>query len=200
VILALLSSIVLWPLYMAVQVPLWLLGFPVCYFLSRSAAWVYRPSRYFDRFVHAWRPDWAHIWGNEEDGVTGPDWWADKNPNWSIEKRAFVWSAWRNSVNNLRFVSVNPVIAPARVRFVGNSDDPTEIVDGDGAVKRWQWSFTWQLCYAGLALRWQVTKAHHASARIGWKLLPRDRFGVPDWDYRRIRCPFGVQLHLWRKS
>lgn len=192
-------SAVLWPLYVAAQVPLWLAGLPICYRLARREAWTLRPSQYFKRDVTAWGPRWAWLWGNEENGITGPDWWHTQNagkPEWRI---AFVWSAWRNPVNNLRFVPLlNPVIVPDRIRFRGNADDPAR----KSAIgrKRVEWSFTWQGIYAGLVVRWQITATHHAQFRAGWKFIPRDRFGVATDDYRSIRCPFGVQLHLWRKS
>lgn len=81
----------------------WVLLFPLCL----TKAWVPVESRYWPlKIVTAWRWEWVQsIWGNWEDGVTGvgttagvylpnaPDWW-----------RAYMWSAWRNSTNNLRFV------------------------------------------------------------------------------------------------
>lgn len=190
-------SVVLWCAYLIPHALLWLAGIPICYALSKRAMWVYRESKYFGNYIHAWRPRWAWLWGNEEDGVTGPDWWAEQNADKPIERRAFIWSALRNPVNNLRFVPViHPVIDPSRIRFIGNDDDPPY---GTGE-KRLQWAFTWQGIFSGFALRWQATAKRHFSVRVGWKLLPRDRFGLEDSDYRKVRCPFGVQVHLWRKS
>lgn len=45
-------------------------------------------------------PRWAWIWANDEDGVEGPPWFNPTHSRW----KAFVWSALRNPVSNLRFV------------------------------------------------------------------------------------------------
>ena len=189
----------LWLLCLAIDLPLWLVGFPICYVLARREAWVLRPSKYFaGRTVTAWGPRWAELWGNWEDGVVGPQWWKQQHPDRPDWWLAFVWSAWRNPTNNLRFVPVLTVkIDPARIRYRGNSDDPAR----NGLDRKSiEWSYTWHGVYSGLAWRWQITASHHASVRIGWKLLPKDRNGVAAEDYRSIRCPFGLQLHLWRRS
>lgn len=72
--------------------------------LSAFKLWHTAPSLHFPRSVTVWNGGYlTWIWGNEEDGVL-PDarnnymTWA---PDWL---RAYVWSAWRNSANNLRFV------------------------------------------------------------------------------------------------
>jgi hypothetical protein len=56
-----------------------------------------------------WRWRWLWLWDNDEDGIDG---WPEifgKNPNWrdatldwSPARRRWVWSAWRNRVNNMR--------------------------------------------------------------------------------------------------
>lgn len=48
-------------------------------------------------------PNYAWIWDNEEDGIVA-DWYRKEHSNWSLTVCIFAWSAWRNSVNNLRFV------------------------------------------------------------------------------------------------
>lgn len=78
--------------------------------LAATHCWTARESRYFaGRQVTVWRGGWlTWIWGNEEDGVTGEAstqraaYYAARYP--SIGLRAYIWSAWRNSANNLRFV------------------------------------------------------------------------------------------------
>lgn len=193
-------QILLWPLYVSLQIPLWLAGFPLCYLLAKREAWELKPSRYFKpRIVAAWTPRWCWLYCNDEDGVVGPAWWHDENAGKSQRWLAFVWSAWRNPTNNLRFLPfVNVVIDPARVQWLGNADDPAHPTEF--TPNRILWSFTWQGLYAGLVWRWQVTSTHHIQLRLGWKLLPRDRFGVPAEDFRSVMCPFGVQFHPWRIS
>lgn len=54
--------------------------------------------------IYIWKLNWMNaVWGNDEDGVTGPLWYNDPISKW----RAYLWSAWRNSANNLRFVFRN---------------------------------------------------------------------------------------------
>lgn len=67
--------------------------------------WKTRESMYFPtKQIPVWRGGWlTWIWGNEEDGVIGNaahQMRYRKNPRLG----AYLWSAWRNSANNLRFV------------------------------------------------------------------------------------------------
>jgi len=108
----------------------WLLLIPFAW----SRAWVVRRSRVADfdgRQVTAWRGGWlTWPWGNEEDGVTGADFYRER---FKDERRcAYLWSAWRNPANNLRFV----------FRWRG------------GPFKRWEW--TWTLRGASHPLYFQL--------------------------------------------
>lgn len=192
----------LWLAYLCISLPLTVIGIPICAVLAYTRAWHEVDSPYFSKTVLAWRGGWlTWIFGNLEDGVTGPGWFHAEHQSKSDRWLAFIWSAWRNPTNNLRFVPLlSFVIDPDRIQFVGNADDPADHIDGYEPGQRVQWAYTWQGAYAGLVWRWQITPERHAQIRIGWKLLPRDRFGLPDWDFRRVRCPFGIQFHPWRKS
>ncbi len=54
--------------------------------------------------IYVWKWDWLNkIWGNDEDGVVGPPLYNYEQSGW----RAYLWSAWRNSANNLRFLFRN---------------------------------------------------------------------------------------------
>lgn len=68
------------------------------------SAWTTRESRYIlGRTITVWRGGWlTWIWGNEEDGVTGAPFYQAQFKD--IRVCAYLWSAWRNSANNLRFV------------------------------------------------------------------------------------------------
>jgi hypothetical protein len=72
---------------------------------SLDKAWVLTTSfKYNDqpRTITEWSSALMDdIYGNAEDGVTGADWYLPGKPVWL---RAYMWSAWRNSCNNLRFV------------------------------------------------------------------------------------------------
>lgn len=57
---------------------------------------------YPGRMITAWNCRWIDmVWGNAEDGVTGAPFYMKRIPNerW----RAYMWSAWRNSTNNMRW-------------------------------------------------------------------------------------------------
>lgn len=60
--------------------------------------------------LSAWAPDksgnpqWTwpinYVYGNPEDGVVGPIWHMPGQPDWL---RAYMWSAWRNSCDGLKY-------------------------------------------------------------------------------------------------
>lgn len=200
---ALLASVILWPLMWLSSAVLWVMGVPICAMLAKSEAWK-ESTNYLhpDRVIKVWKPKWAWLWSNKEDGVTGHPGWQEKYakyPRWG----AFVWSAWRNPSNNLRFVKgVSLKIDPTKIGFKGNASDPPKRLplDAQPPVGDVKWSFTWQGLYTGLVWRKQLTKTRHFQIRLGWKLLPKDAEGVSDDDYRKLSCGFGTQLHLFRKD
>lgn len=69
--------------------------------------------------AHAWKPmssplaygraqieRWSstlidRVYGNYEDGVVPPDWYL---PSWPLWLRVYLWTAWRNSTDNLKYV------------------------------------------------------------------------------------------------
>lgn len=69
----------------------WVLLIPLC---SSKRWW-----RYDAQSMHAHFPRLFWLWDNDEDGIT-PAWYNPQATLW----RAYVWTAWRNSVNNLRFL------------------------------------------------------------------------------------------------
>lgn len=78
----------------------WVLLIP----LAITRCWVLKNSKeYPDRVLPQWRGGWlTFIWGNLEDGVIGSPHYRERIPNEILS--AYLWSAWRNSANNLRFV------------------------------------------------------------------------------------------------
>lgn len=189
---------------------LWLAGIPICWFLSKKKAWWERGSKYYRDekgypfWILAWKPKWAWLWGNEEDGIGGPQWWDDRVSG-DLTKQVFLWSAWRNPVNNLRYVPVlHPKPDVKRIKWIGNSLDCHESLkarreDGLGYGKPF-WLYAWQNAYAQFWIIWPLTKDRHFRLRIGWKVLPRDFLAGAVTDYRKIRYPFGLQFTLWRKG
>lgn len=85
-------------------------------------------SEYYPTMIARWKWKWLNtLWGNEEDGIDGLSLllpsgnvknlnWNSSVNKWPYWKIAFVWSAWRNSVNNLRFTRLGS--SPA---YVGNT-------------------------------------------------------------------------------
>jgi hypothetical protein len=180
-ILAILASLILWPLYLAVFLVLAIIGLVLLLPLSLLKAWRWRFTRVFPdlREVSAWRGGWlTWVWGNEEDGVTGPDWWLRRTKGSKAWLVAYRWSALRNPVNNLRFIrAINPVIDPKRVRAV-----------------RWDSGFfCWQGAFAGV-MHFPVIRGQVFRFWLGWKLKPEDRHGVPATDFRAHGCGFAIQF------
>jgi hypothetical protein len=95
-----------WIFYVFVQVISFILmvvGWVILIPFAWGRWWVLSPSPYYRRSVLQWRGGWATwLWGNSEDGVTGAEWYriAYGETRW----RAYVWSALRNPVGNLRWL------------------------------------------------------------------------------------------------
>lgn len=184
-------SIVLWLARIAIFVPLAVLGLPIVYLLaSQALCWPTRSKRFPDRILLKFPHAFA-LYDNDEDGVDGirggdpaQQWWADKTAGWSPLRRIFVWSALRNPVDGLRWVPLlNPLIDPAKVRFVGMDHEPAK---GEGG-----WYFAWLSGTAYSCIRYETKRWRFW---LGNKIKPEDRHGLPEWDVRRIRCDFAIQL------
>lgn len=188
--LRIILSIPVWLVRLAVMLVLAILGLPVIYVLAWQAWCWPTKSRRFDRVVLQF-PLIAWLWNNSEDGVDGlrggdpaQQWWADKTAVWSPQKRIFIWSAFRNPVDSLRWVPLlNPKLEPSRVRFVGMDHEPAKGENG--------WYFAW---LAGTP--YSCIRAERWGWRfwLGWKLKPEDRNGLQSGDVRAIRCDFAAQL------
>lgn len=182
-----------WVVRFVVVLPLWVIGVPLLFVLAKRHAWEPRRSRFFayedgsPRLLAQWRSRvvWL-IYGNDEDGIAGPRSFMQGAQIW---KRAFVWSAWRNPVNNLRFVYPFGIrIEPRRIRWRGNvvdsplDDERNELaflrsVAGDESESlRLRWSYTWQGVFAGL---WIRRPGRYPIPRIVWP-----------WKAFRARWPF----------
>lgn len=191
-----LLSLPLWLAYSAVALVLDAIGLVILLPLSLAHAWKWRPSMFRQfrglsggEFRTVWWGGWlTWLWGNEEDGVTGPLWWRQRTGaflvghHWKKALSAYRWSALRNPTNNLRFIPwVNPVIDPERIDYINRLGDAYQI------------TLTWQGAFSGLLA---VFKFRGAFWRFwwGWKLKPEDASGVPDSDMRKPRCGFAIQL------
>jgi hypothetical protein len=200
-ILAILASLVFWPLYLGLSLLLDIVGLVLLVPLSAAHAWrVTASTPYPGRLVESWR-GWPLTWpwGNEEDGVTGPPWWRVRmglpvtvnGPWWREALSAYRWGALRNPSNNLRFVPlINPRIDPERI------DWRTDEYDYANDYARPQlvfWAFTWQGLYAGFRAHIYFRGSLYR-LWLGWKLKPEDAQGVPPDDMRAPRCGWATQL------
>ena len=102
------------------MLPLQLIGFPLVavlalYMQLRFKYWGHTRFHGMLHFPAPFGLRLFYLWDNDEDGVDGDPWFnagdAEKNPDWfeatigwSVWRKVFVWSAWRNSVGNARRV------------------------------------------------------------------------------------------------
>jgi hypothetical protein len=88
------------------ELTLQVIGFVLC------AVAPYEGVRGGSNFL-VWTWLWVNrIWGNNEDGIDGLGIqgknanWTAATASWGERRRIWVWSAWRNSVNNLRYTAI----------------------------------------------------------------------------------------------
>jgi len=122
-----------WLLYFAIMLPLQVIGFPLVAVLAALIQWQSRRWGHVRpgilQFPKVFGVRLFYLWENDEDGVDGDPWsdasdepknpdWFEATQNWSVWRKVFVWSAWRNSVGNAR-----------RLPFLGmNLRDPKDVV------------------------------------------------------------------------
>lgn len=186
-----LLSLPFWLVRVVLLLVLATLGIPIVWILSRQGmCWPTR-SKHFDyRIVLQFAP-FFWLWTNDEDGVDGlrggdpaQQWWADKTTGWSPQKRIFVWSAFRNPVDSLRWVPLlNPKLDTTRVRFIGMDHEPAKGETG--------WYFAW---LAGTPYSCIRVERRGFRFWLGTKLKPEDRSALQPGDVRTIRCDFACQL------
>ena len=134
----LLLSTLLWlPAYALLSV-LWLLGWlvvPLLALLDRHLIVTDLVlSETGSGLVETWRWRIFELWGNREDGVTGPtvsrststQRWIEKTRNWPRWRKIISWCAWRNPVGNLRWSWMGMKLDREEMEWVGNSENPHE--------------------------------------------------------------------------
>lgn len=206
-VVGLLLASLLWiPAYAAMTV-LWLLGHPVCLILGAlGRTRLYYAPLSDSTQVRIWSDSWARLWSNPEDHVDGPvrvtspsvERWAAKAAGWPLWRRAWSWSACRNSVAWERMLW-SPT-ADWDVSWVGTAKHPRELwkwwsglpADGTG---RWFVAWTRHRLRAGLwILRGHRDRRTYSEIRIGWKIVRR----TPHW--RERYAGLGLQLHVRRRA
>lgn len=89
------------PLFILIQLTsllMFFVGIPVCAYLAYCHGYTFDPTTGESHW-----PQWAHIWDNEEDGIL-PHWYEAQHHAWTDAHVMFIWTVFRNPVNNLRFV------------------------------------------------------------------------------------------------
>jgi hypothetical protein len=107
-------------------------------------------------------------WDNDEDGVLGADWWLKQHENRPEWWNAYVWSAWRNPANNLRFL-------PGAILRIDDASKITKLVRENYTVTTYGWRqyvlwhphwFPWVL-RAGWLIRIEASSGDYAWPVIG---------------------------------
>lgn len=183
----------LWLAYWTVALPLWVLGALTIPLVAKMGKVKTRPSNAYrdKRGILAWEWEWYNwLFGNEEDGIDGAEWYRELHKDWTVYKRIVMWSAFRNPTNNMRFWPyVNPRIDSGRIKWYGNYDAQVSGL----STGKFAWSYTWQGVFSNLLLVFPFRGSIYR-AWIGWKLRPSDSRGISEDDYRFPRCGFGTQL------
>jgi len=112
------------------------------------------------------------LFGNDEDGYD-PNWYRILHPTWGVFKRRWVWAAFRNSVNNLRFIKVlNPPPQMDKIQY-----------------RRWgNLYFIWQ----GIFCRFVYIGKTGTWYTLGWKYWTIDA-ALPCKDIRKFGVGFGAR-------
>lgn len=92
----------------ALTVLRWVLVILPGFFLVPLAILFKQPGRSVTGYPVMNAPRWLWLWGNDQDGLCA-DWYHTDHMNRPWWLNAYIWSAWRNPANNLRFVRwLNP--------------------------------------------------------------------------------------------
>lgn len=125
-------------------------------------------------------PNWAWLWDNAEDGINGPEWYRlSYAPNHPIAKKfpRFWWLAFRNPVNNLRFLFKIPTpeaVKTAEWSWEGPMEPNIARKNSLKQIGRYRWH-GWKCEFWYIRI---LTETRHFRIRIGWKLLQRPGMGL----------------------
>ena len=200
--LSLTLAAITWPLGFAFLAVLWVIGVPLtlCLALSKNTHLTLSPIT--NLFVLVWRPRWASLWSNWEDGVGGPDvvtnprmerWlerWKDR-PTWL---RQWVWTAFRNPVSGQRITAPWALyLDESKITYAGAWNPRTEILLGENSA----FTFARQGWKTGLWVAWGARPVEpgvwkHYEFRIGWRV-----YG--DWFRERDRW-VGMTLQAGKRE
>lgn len=184
-------SVITWILYTILYVILIGLGHLIIPILLLIRAYGPHFSWRYSQIYQGFKPKWLfYLWSNEGDGLFPPEYEA-RYPDWSFFFRAWMWSAVRNPVNNLRFIPfLNCKIDPAKVKWIGSLGQNAQLYEPN--EKRTYWFFCWCGWYSNLR-RLYLHRGRLKEFWIGWRIWPNDIHGVTE--YRKHSAGFTLQ---WR--
>lgn len=204
----LLLASALWPVGYALLAVPWILGHVVVPILAALGRWRLQVAPLSDgEPVRMLSDKWARIWANPEDHIDGPrrvtspsvERWVSRTADWPMWRRAWSWSAARNSVAWERMLWLR--VDDLRVEWYGSPHVHEEwkawrflIDQGMEHGGRWFicWSrFGWR---AGLWVRRGHRDGTYSEIRLGWKVIPR----TPR--EREHFAGLGIQFHYRRHA
>jgi hypothetical protein len=156
-----------WIVWQLVSFALELVGLPLLLPLALFHAWTTRPGKsamFGPAPVTAWIGGWLTFpWDNEQDGVVPPQMvngapYLITYPQWL---RAYIWSAWRNPANGMRW-------APLAATTFTSKPVVTQSASGYVATYGWRQCIVWH----GIRFGWLI----NPNAAIGdrtWPVLER---------------------------
>lgn len=128
------------------------------------------------------------LWSNSEDGIMAAHEFKDW-PNWF---RILYWCAFRNPVNNLRFVPyLSCKINPRIIDGCGSRPGYPRMYDQTPPEP--EWFYYWQGLYSNVWIQWKMFGSVWRFW-IGWKIFPKDYLGIEKTDYRWHGAGFATQF------
>lgn len=112
-------------------------------------------------------PSWAWLWGNDDDGIDGGDFWAGNTVGKPYWLRCFIWTILRNSTHNYTVYKLGFCSKGEAVRVAGSDTFPIGDTTAEGwyfAREKFLWEFYWiKKSFTGKCFRF----------RCGWKIMGR---------------------------
>ncbi len=172
-----------WLLYFILMTTLMLLGVPLIALAIHYQA--YRDQK-DDGFVRThWVNSWMWLWDNDEDGIDGDaisstgGWknldWIKATNRWSVAKRIFIWSAWRNSVGNARWTRLFGMTVDPRQVHVWYPTEEMNLKLGPYLVRqgwRYELRFPWGSSKCFFWMGWRIAQQTQKTEAVGFAFQP----------------------------
>lgn len=178
-----LIQILFWCVYLLIWIPLLLIGWVLIPLAAVTGSYAEGKSRVYDKVITRWKRPIMYPWGNEEDGIVA----GEQLINWPIWIRIIYWSAFRNPVNNLRFVKyLRCDLNPGLIEYMASFSNPL-----DDDLKGELWYYCYQGYYSNYRAQFKLFGQIYRFW-IGWKIYPSSIQSIPE--YQRHGVGFALQL------